>query len=90
MYAELAEFAARRLLLWLAIVLIVSMCIGGIVGATIVRYVRQPSKPATFTEWMIEHEPTCPQCGGPTDNGPPAMCEEAFEALKDFARKGKL
>lgn len=58
--------------------------------AVLSRVSPKPTEPATFTEWLVRHEQTCPQCGGPADNGPPAICEEAFEVMKDFARKGKL
>lgn len=36
----------------------------------------------TFEEWLAKHEETCPQCGGSTDDGPPALCEEAFAKLQ--------
>ena len=46
-------------------------------------------EPLPFNEWLVDHERTCPQCGGDDSNGPPALCKEAFRQLQQSIRDSR-
>lgn len=70
-----------------SLIVLRSVMAGAIVGAVMLPLLigyayYHANKPQTFDQWLTEHEKTCPQCGGDDSNGPPALCEEAFEKLQ--------